>query len=152
MSLQHLVDAFAGLPQMTAVHDALRARQHRAVGGLWGASSGLLLAALAEAGRLGQPLLVVTGNDDDSAQLGRDLAAYGVARALTLNAQVIDVEGRPEGHSLSQKHVPHSGGPAPRAARRAPPFVLLCSIEALLHPVPDPRGLGGKRLDLRVGS
>jgi hypothetical protein len=34
-------------------------------GGLWGASTGLLLAALADPRRLGQPLLVVTGNDDD---------------------------------------------------------------------------------------
>ncbi len=150
MSLCALVDAFYALPQVGAAHDATRARQQRAAGGLWGASSALLLAALADVRRKPPPLLVLTAHDDDSHTLQRDLATFGVEHAHTLVTLTFDVDAQPEAHGLSARvrTLVELG----KTRRGDHPLVLLCGIEALLQPVPDPSQLGRQRLELRVGD
>ncbi|MEZ5964804.1 MAG: transcription-repair coupling factor [Planctomycetota bacterium] len=149
MTLRDLVAAFAGLPAARAARTAIDARQHRAAGGLWGASAALLVAALRH-GRQPFPMLVVTAHDDDSAALARDLHTFANDDALVLPAQGIDVDGRPEGHSASARVRTLTELGRARRGDTAP--LMVCGLEALLQPTVDPGRLGRKRLELSVGA
>jgi transcription-repair coupling factor (superfamily II helicase) len=120
------------------------------VGGLWGSSAALLVAALARgagAGRAATPagpgLLVVAPGVAAAESFAADLETFGV-RALLLPP--------PDGAGLD---------PLSRAARlRAlgamaadpPPAVAIASPAALLAPVVSRAALTGRRLDVTVGQ
>ena len=86
---------FAALDATRRVIEALAIRgRHRAIGGLWGSSAALLLAAVQ--GALGRPMLIVTGDDGDAQTVADDLATFGCPGARVLPRQDHDVDGTPD--------------------------------------------------------
>ncbi len=150
MTLDALVDAFAELPPTRALHEALRARQHRAAGGLWGASGALLVAALRRSDP-GAPMLVVTAEDDDGAALTADLVTFQCASCEPLVSLVHDADGEADARALSSR-LQTLRQVAARRRGGAPGVILACSIAALLQPAPDPRQLGKKTFVVRTGD
>jgi transcription-repair coupling factor (superfamily II helicase) len=142
--------AFSALETARRVFEAVQHRgRHLAVGGLWGASAGLLCASLR--GSLGRPLLLVTADDDDSRTLADDLAAFGVERPLVLVRQEVDVDGEADGTSRGSRARCLSEL-ATHDAATAGPFVLVAGLEALLQPAPDVKALLQGRVVLTRGQ
>jgi transcription-repair coupling factor (superfamily II helicase) len=141
-SAQRLVDAFAGLPVTRTLCEQVALGSQRKVGGLWGASAGLLVAVLRQ--RHQGAVLVLTADDVDSLQLQTDLAAFGVP-AHVLPRQEAGDDGQPDPttRSARQKALQR------HAADKAP---LLCGIEALLQPVATPKSLARAQLELHAGQ
>ncbi len=137
-----LVDQFSRLPTTRTLQEQLRLGAHVRAGGLWGASAGLLLAAVLRTHR--GPALLLTADDLDSVQLETDLGAFGGSAAL-LPQQETDDDGQPDANSRSARQ----RALARHAANRIP---LVASLEALLQPVPSKKSLGRGRLDLRAGQ
>ncbi|MBM4062142.1 MAG: DEAD/DEAH box helicase [Planctomycetes bacterium] len=137
-----LVDAFARLPATSNLVAQVRRRARCKAGGLWGASAGLLLAALHRAHD--GALLVLTADDVDSLQLQTDLAAFGV-RAHVLPCQQTDDDGQPEATTRSERQ----RALQQHALDRSP---LVASLEAMLQPVATPKSLGRAQLELRAGQ
>lgn len=138
-----LVATFAGLETTRHALQALSSRQHRAVGGLWGASAALFVAAAATG--TGAPILVITSEDDEAGDLAEDLRTFG-ADAATLPSQTFDVDDQPE---------PQTRGARARclselAGRES--FLLVASLQALLQTAPDVAELDRGRLQLRRGD
>ena len=69
-----VVRGFDTLTTTQRVVDALSQCSHRAIGGLWGASTGLLIHALQRHWK--GSILVVTADDDESFALREDVAAF----------------------------------------------------------------------------
>ncbi|MCA8974808.1 MAG: DEAD/DEAH box helicase, partial [Planctomycetes bacterium] len=139
---QSLVDAFAALTVTTNLQRQLARGAQVKAGGLWGASAGLLLAALQRSHR--GTLLVLTADDVDSNQLQTDLAAFGFG-AHVLPREETDDDGRPDPVSRSERQralVQHAADKAP----------LIASIEALLQPAATPRSLRHGKLELATGQ
>lgn len=126
----------------------LLAQVHRGArvkaGGLWGASSALLLTVLRRAQEPEQDMLVLTADDVDSLQLQTDLLAFGTESHVLIREEEGD-EGKPDPTSQSarQRTIQQFAGDG------AP---LIASIEAMLQPVTSPRGLRRSQLELRVGQ
>ena len=117
---QLLVDEFARLPVTKTVLEQVALGARRTVGGLWGASAGLLLAAVVHKHQ--GPLLVLTADDVDSLQLQTDLAAFGVpSHVLPREEQDDTGEPDPATKSARQRAIQH------HASDRAP---LIAGIEA----------------------
>ena len=143
------LDRFARLDGTRRVAEAVRARgAHRAVGGLWGSSAALLLAALHRDSA--RPLLVVTADDSDSATVAADLATFGIGDALVLPHQETDVDGQPE---------PNSQGARARCLSEldergpeATPWIVLAGLESMLQEAPDVESLARGRVTLTVGE
>ncbi len=125
-SIEALVAGFADLPVCRRVIAAVEAGSHRKVGGLWGGSTALLIAALRRA--RSDRILVVTADDVDSVTLQADLQSCGLA-ADVLPRQETDDEGEADPQSRSERHR------ALRNAGRAQ-AVLLAGIEAMMQPAP----------------
>ena len=68
-----VVRGFVALATSRRVTDALATRSHRAIGGLWGASTGLLIHVLQRQWK--GAILVVTADDDESFALREDMHA-----------------------------------------------------------------------------
>jgi transcription-repair coupling factor (superfamily II helicase) len=139
---RELVAAFAKLPTTRTLIEQIAIGAQRRVGGLWGASAGLLLAVLR--GRHDGPLLVLTADDVDSLQLQTDLAAFGVpAHVLPRQENGDDGQADPTTTSERQRALQQ------HAADGAP---LLVGIEAMLQPVATPKSLRSSQLELTVGQ
>ncbi|MCR9248344.1 MAG: transcription-repair coupling factor [bacterium] len=115
---------------------------HVKAGGLWGASAGLLIAALQK--DHSGPTLVLTADDVDSLQLQTDMLAFGTT-AQVLPRQEEDDDGEPDPASRSERQ----RALAQHAADKTP---LIASIEALLQPVATPKMLKKSKLELRSGQ
>jgi transcription-repair coupling factor (superfamily II helicase) len=139
---QQLLDAFARLPVARTLLEQVALGARRKVGGLWGASAGLLIAALRA--RHQGPLLVLTADDVDSLALQADLLAFG-APAHVLVRQETGDDGLPDPATQSARQRALLG----HAADSAP---LLAGIEAMLQPAPTPRSLRQATLELRAGQ
>ena len=141
-TVQRLVDEFARLPTSKILLDQVKLGAQRKVGGMWGASVGLLVAALRRQHQ--GPILVLTADDVDSLQLQTDLGAFGVPSHV-LPREEQDDTGQPDAASKSarQRAMQH------HAADKAP---LLVGIEALLQPVATPKSLSKSQLELKVGQ
>ena len=139
---QRLVDEFARLPVTRTVLEQVGLGARRKVGGMWGASAGLLLAAVHARHR--GTMLVLTADDVDSLQLQTDLAAFGI-NAHVLPREEVGDDGQPDAttRSARQRALQH------HAADKAP---LLCGIEALLQPVATPKSLSRAQLELHTGQ
>ncbi|MCA8957404.1 MAG: transcription-repair coupling factor [Planctomycetes bacterium] len=143
-----VVRGFEGLSATERVSEALRQRTSRAIGGLWGASSGLLLHVLQRQAR--SAMLVITADDDESQALAGDIAAFRGADCPTPPARVLiteltDLDGQVDPVTRSQRV-------QTLTALRDEQFLLLCSLAALLQPAPAPRSLRRGRLELRTGA
>ena len=139
---QLLVDEFARLPVTKTVLEQVALGARRKVGGLWGASAGLLLAAVVRKHK--GPVLVLTADDVDSLQLQTDLAAFGVASHVLPREEQDDTgEPDPATKSARQRAIQH------HASDRAP---LIAGIEALLQKVATPKSLSKAQLELHQGQ
>jgi transcription-repair coupling factor (superfamily II helicase) len=137
-----LVDEFARLPVTKTVLEQVELGARRKVGGLWGASVGLLLAAVVRKHK--GPLLVLTADDVDSLQMQTDLAAFGVASHV-LPREEQDDTGEPDAATRSARQRAlqlHASDKAP----------LLAGIEALLQKVATPKSLSKAQLELHQGQ
>ncbi len=137
-----LVDEFARLPVTRTVLEQVELGARRKVGGLWGASVGLLLAAVVRKHK--GPLLVLTADDVDSLQMQTDLAAFGVASHV-LPREEQDDTGEPDAATRSARQRAlqlHASDKAP----------LLAGIEALLQKVATPKSLSKAQLELHQGQ
>ena len=137
-----LLDAFARLSVTKNLQQQLARGAQVKAGGLWGASAGLLLAALRRAHR--GPVLVLTADDLDSLQLQTDLAAFGTASHVLPREETND-DGLADPVSRSERQralVQHAADKAP----------LIASIEAILQPAATPGSLRRGQLELRTGQ
>ncbi|MBL8754225.1 MAG: DEAD/DEAH box helicase, partial [Planctomycetes bacterium] len=139
---QRLVDEFARLPTTRTVLEQVELGARRKVGGLWGASAGLLLAVVHRHHR--GIVLVRTADDLDSLQLQTDLAAFGV-QAHVLPRQEQGDDGLPEATTKSARQ----RALQLHAADKGP---LLAGIEAMLQPVATPKSLQRAQLELHTGQ
>ena len=141
-SIAQLVAEFRALPVPTRALDAVRLGAQRKVGGLWGASAGLFVAAITQTHK--SRVLIAVADDLDSLQLQADMRSFG-ARALVLPRQETDDEGLPDPQTRSDRH---------RALRQAssPGSILIGSIEALLQPAPVPKEIKQGLVLLRKGQ
>src|SRR5262249_29730174 len=124
------------------VFAAVRLSTQRKVGGLWGGSAALLLAALRQQHR--GRLLVVTADDVDSLQLQADLACFGAAAALLPRQETAAARG-PEPQTRSDRY-------KPLLAAADEGALVIAGIEALLQPAPAPAQLRQGRVQLRRGQ
>jgi transcription-repair coupling factor (superfamily II helicase) len=141
--MHELVAAFAALPSVRRVLEAIRPGTQRAAGGLWGSSAALLLAALRAAHD--GPIVVLTEGDAHSDEVAADLMTFGAA-ATVLPGRQTDVDGGiealPEGRRLA----------ALRGLLGRHDFLLVASLEALLQPAPGARELSRGHLRLQPGQ
>lgn len=139
-----LVRAFARLPATGNLVAQIERGARVKAGGLWGASSALLLTVLRRAQEKDQHLLILTADDVDSLQLQTDLAAFGTTSRVLIREEEDD-DGVPDAatRSARQRAIQQF------AADGAP---LLASVEAMLQPIVTPRGLRRSQLDLVVGQ
>ncbi|MBK8978859.1 MAG: DEAD/DEAH box helicase [Planctomycetes bacterium] len=140
--------AFAALDSTRRIADAVRTgAAHRAVGGLWGSSAALFVAALRLL--LDRPTLIVTADDGDAETLAADLATFRHPPLRLLPTRRIDVDGLPEPNAEGARArcLSEIDGLGPTA-----PFAVAASLEALLQPAPDVRALTAGRLRLEVGA
>jgi transcription-repair coupling factor (superfamily II helicase) len=137
-----LLAEFTRLPPTKNLLAQLQRGAQCKAGGLWGASAGLLLAAVQAAHR--GSLLVLTADDVDSLQLQTDLAAFGVASHVLVREETGD-DGQPDPTTRSARQ---------RALQRhtADQAPLIASIEAMLQRAPTPKSLGRAQLELRAGQ
>ncbi|MHC5062819.1 MAG: transcription-repair coupling factor [Planctomycetota bacterium] len=142
--IDKFVLAFAELESSKRASEALRKGSHRALGGLWGSSSALLLSGLQRASS--GSFLVVTASDEDSADLEADLLSFGASGVLRLVKQDFDSDGLAESESL---------GARTRClldAAASERYLLVASLQALLQPVPAVKELNAGRLSLSSGQ
>ena len=128
-----IAEAFAELPQTQRVLGVLRRGAQRKAGGLWGGSAALLLSSLAK--HTGRPVLVVTADDEDSITLAADLSGFGHRGAVILPQRQLDADGQPD---------PFADGMRARVLSEIDPnepYLVLASLEALLHAAPTPDSL-----------
>ena len=140
-SIEQLLAEFRALPVPVRALDAVRLGAQRKVGGLWGASAGLFLAAIAQTHK--SRMLIAVADDLDSLQLQTDMQSFG-AQALVLPRQETNDEGLPDPQTRSDRH---------RALRRASASgsILIGGIEALLQPAPVPKEIKKGQVVLRKG-
>ena len=120
-----LLDAFARLPVTKNLVAHVQRGARCKAGGLWGASTALLLTTLRK--RYDGTLLVLTADDVDSLQLQTDLAAFGCpSHVLPREEQGDDDEPDAQTRSERQRALQHFA---------ADGATLLCGIEAMLQPV-----------------
>lgn len=125
----------AGLPQVAALGDALRAGRRSVALGSAGSSTPFVAGALAE--RTGRPVVMVVAHLDDAEEAEDELAGAGV-RALRLAAmQSLPGESGPALDLLAERlaavrEVIGAGG-TEKLAR-----VILCPIQSLMQAVPAP--------------
>lgn len=141
-AVDRLVAEFARLGPTRNLIETVRRRARGKAGGLWGASAGLLLAALHRQHE--GTILVLTADDVDSLQLETDLAAFGVSSHVLPREETTD-DGQPDPNTRSarQRALQHHN------QDRAP---LVASLEALLQPVATPKSLQRARLELVAGQ
>ena len=136
------------LPSLAWVERALEERQQVSVGGLWGSSQALMLAALAARRRT--MLLVITASDSEAESFAADLEAFG-AEPLLLPSR--DGGGRRPGDvdvdSVRQRLQVAQRLAGPRAQQ---PRILVAPILALLQPLPEPKEIERALLTLRKGE
>ncbi len=139
---ERLLADFTRLPVTKNLLGQVQLGAHCKAGGLWGASAGLLLAALQQHHK--GSMLMLTADDVDSLQLQLDLQAFGVASHVLPREEVGD-DGEPDATTRSERQRAlqlHRAGKAP----------LLAGIEAMLQPVATPRSLGRAHLELHAGQ
>ncbi|MEC9048226.1 MAG: transcription-repair coupling factor [Planctomycetota bacterium] len=139
-----LVEAFTRLPVTGNLVAQVQRGARVKAGGLWGASSALLLTVLRRAQAKGQHLLVVTADDVDSLQLQTDLAAFGTPSHVLVREEEGE-DGEPDATTRSARQ----RAMQQFAADGAP---LVASVEAMLQPIVTPRGLRRSQLELQVGQ
>jgi len=139
---ERLLAEFIRLPVTRNLLAQVKLGAHCKAGGLWGASAGLLLAALQQHHK--GSLLVLTADDVDSLQLQLDLLAFGVPSHVLPREEVGD-DGEPDTATKSERQ---------RALQkhRADKLPLLAGIEAMLQPVATPKSLGRAQLALHAGQ
>jgi transcription-repair coupling factor (superfamily II helicase) len=140
---------FESLATTQHVFAALDQRSHRSIGGLWGASTGLLIHALQRHWK--GAILVITADDDDSLALGADIDSFRPERAKEapprcLVTELYDIDGQIDQVSRSQR-VRVLG-----ELQKDDRFLLIGSVDALTQPAPSRRNLGRGRVELKVGS
>ncbi len=141
-AVDRLVADFARLGPTRNLIETVRRRARGKAGGLWGASAGLLLAALHR--HHDGAFLVLTADDVDSLQLETDLAAFGVpSHVLPREETNDDGQADPNTRSARQRALQH------HTQDRAP---LVASLEALLQRVATPKSLQRARLELVAGQ
>ncbi len=140
-----MLDRFLSLPVTERVLEALAQRHpHRTIGGLWGASSAALLAALSRS--VGE-ILVVCADDDESQSLEGDIRCFAPdAPVFVLVEEEADVDGEVSGATRSQRICCLS------TLREQPRYLLLASLNAVLQKVPSRRALEQGQTQLRVGQ
>ncbi len=131
-----------------------RSRRALALGGLWGSSQAVLLAALVKSSQ--DPWLVVLSNDAEAETFADDLATLGVVPALFPARESYASSDRRSG---TRAHAdPGSirarlqtaqllAGPAEKRPR-----VLVASLLSLLQPLPSPRELEREFVELQTGA
>ncbi len=142
-----IVKGFAALDHSQLLLDCRKHRNHRAVGGLWGASAALVMAMLHQQSK--DSMLVITADDDESDSLAADLACFmgsESAPSILLPCQHHDVDDQPDAldRAARLKALQHL------AEQKR--FLLIASLQALLQPVPGKKQLQRNRLDLAVNQ
>ena len=139
--IARLLDAFRALPVARRVQEQLRLKSQRKVGGLWGGSAALLIAAV-RPGWPG-PVLVLTADDVDSLQLQAELQTFG-QDSVVLPRLELDADGLAVGSS--------EGDRARALLQHRDGALLLGGIEAMLQPAPTPGSLQQGRMTLQQGQ
>ncbi|MEX1025761.1 MAG: DEAD/DEAH box helicase [Planctomycetota bacterium] len=134
-------------PAFRALVGRLELDRAISVGGLWGSSQALLLAALID--RAQGPWLIVVSSDAEAELAQDDLAAFDVAATL-LPARIerggragVDLDSVRARLKVAQELT----GPPERRPR-----VLIATIASLLDPIPSPEKLSGDYLHLSRGN
>ncbi|MFO1052988.1 MAG: transcription-repair coupling factor [Planctomycetota bacterium] len=142
--------AFLELATCARVVESLRHEgRHLAVGGLWGASAALLVAAIRTP--LRAPWLLVTADDGDTTAFADDLATFGVAGVHRLPSREVDAEGRADPIAENARARTLAALVEHDTARDGP-FVLCASLPALLQPAPQFGALRAAGVELRKGQ
>ncbi|MEQ1632198.1 MAG: DEAD/DEAH box helicase, partial [Planctomycetota bacterium] len=139
--IDRLIAEFRSLPTVRRVNEAIELCSHRKVGGLWGGSAALLLAAVAK-DHTGK-VLIVTADDVDSLQVEADLACFRVPAAV-LPRQELDDQGQPDAQTCSERHKALTAAARPRTT-------MIASVEALLQKAPARKALQKGRVALHKG-
>jgi transcription-repair coupling factor (superfamily II helicase) len=140
----NFVDAFRALPTVRRVLDGIRRGSHRRVGGLWGGSAALLIAAART--DKPRPILVVTADDDDASVLADEIATFLGRAPLVLPRQEVDVDGQVDPITLGRRiHVL-------REAAAAKDPVVVAGFAALLQAAPSFKSLSKGHVTLAVGA
>ena len=144
-----ILRGFATLPTTRRVLASLEQRSHRAIGGLWGASQGLLLHTLQRQWR--GSILVLTADDDESLGLAGDVDCFRPEQTIgrppfTLPIELRDVDDCADPITRSQRIQCLSD------LTTGDEFLLVTSLHAFLQPVPSVRDLRRGRVQLRVGD
>ena len=142
--IEKFVPAFAKLESSKRACEALRTGSHRALGGLWGSSASLLLAALQQSHS--GSFLVVCASDEDSADLEGDLLSFAAPGLQRLVKQDFDSDGLAESESLGARTrclLDTTGSER---------YLLLTSLQAMLQPAPAVKELNAGRLSLSSGQ
>lgn len=127
----------------------LKKPSHRAVGGLWGASTALLIRTLQQHWR--GPILVITADDDESSTLAADILCFHPEQATesaprTLNTELVDVDNQPDQNTRSQRIQ------CLAEIQKSATFLLISSLHALVQPVPSLRELRQGNTRLQQGQ
>ncbi len=139
--------ALGDTPELERIAAALDGGGEPAVGGLWGSSQALVLAALAS--RSDHTWVAITSSDPEAEAFQADLLAFGTDAALfparTTGARRgdVDLDSVRERLQVAQRLT----GPAPERPR-----VVVASLLSMLQPVPDPVALERGLLVLAVGE
>jgi transcription-repair coupling factor (superfamily II helicase) len=142
----------ASLGAAAEIAAALQSQRSLAVGGLWGSSQALLLAALTRAeGAPRGPIVAVLATDAEAESFAADLATFGLEVALFPSREAgagrrpaeVDLESLRLRLQVARSL---SGPPAQR------PRAIVASLLSLLQPIPEPRELERARLELRRGQ
>lgn len=140
-------------PRLGAVGEQLRALLGRersvSIGGLYGASIGLVLGELVHAGT---PLVVVTADVKSQAALRLDLEALGAGRAVAFPAwPPSDVDAAPDADVVASRAGILLALREARASGTPPP-VIVASLESLSQEVPSTAVLDAAALEIRAGG
>ena len=144
------------LPELTRIVEALEGKSAASVGGLWGSSQALVLAALVRArGAAGEPgdaglVCAITSTEPEAEAFAQDLELFGVDAAL-FSARV-ELPGRRAEVDLDSVRARLQVAQRLAGPREERPFVVVASLLSLLQPVPDPDELAKGLLVLAVGQ
>jgi len=144
--MDSLLSRLEGDEQFRRLVAAITRGRPRVVGGLWGSSVCLFLAALARHSR--SCLLVLAPSVEDAEGLADDLRLFSDTPCPIFPTWETPPDEEPFPGQLQSQRLSLardlSGG-------RTPPL-MVAPIQALLQPLPEPGALAGAVLDLRVGQ
>ena len=144
-----VVRGFDTLTTTQRVIEALSKRSHRSIGGLWGASKGLLIHTLQRHWNGG--ILVITADDDESIILREDTTAFRPrgskeSSPQSLLTELRDIDDQPDPVTRAERIRTLTALSGPGRP------LLISSVTALTQPAPSKRSLGRGKVRLTVGK